>query len=923
MRRAIAIAVVCIVAASTAYAQLAITSNPDMTDPLPPNAQSWMLVSLRNMGASPVTINSITKQGSCAPFMTTFTSLSGTTDTLAPNQEAQYVATTDAGSSTGCSFFVDTGGTANTTFMANVMVAMAPMIPVPATIQPLVTNFGTLSTSGFEDQYIYVENYTGMTLSNYTVSIATTSTAFSFQSDGCNGSDSCAPSTAILSGGFHPMVVRCAPKGSGPQMATISVSDTTGMIGSDKMVMCNGGAVTSMITVAPKPSLDIPSTGSPMSAMVNFTGTSDTMGSAAITGANASSFSFTTTGCSANSCSFAPPQALPAQLDVSCSTANVSATLTVYGTNGASDHDSTQLNCVQNGPHIQLSTTTISAPMIAVNQQTAASPTLVITNTGNATLTASASLGGTNPGDWIASGSCAASTCTIFPGYTSMIDMTFAPVAFGDRSAQLVITSNDTPDSPAYVALNGSATGGVLAITSPASLAVPFGTIPKNQLAQQPVTVADQGNATIDVTIAAGSPFSADATGFSLAGGASQTFQAQCQSATPGTFDAYMTVSAANAYSGSPAMLHVTCEVADTDVQVMPTSFAYGEVRVGTPAVTKDVTISNPTSQTVHVTRIALVSAPSELALSGGFTSDHPLAAGDQLTASLTLTPSAEVDLSGATLAIDVDGVTLSFPITGKVVTPHSSIVPPQLDLGTACLGTSVLGLVMLVDDGTATLTVQEPVMDMSFATVLQSPTTYPSQLAPGDQAIVGIRPMTTTTPGMMHGTLTWSDDVPSDYSVGVDLEYVASGTALSPRAIAYGDVEVDTVPPQREIVLQNCDPDPVTMSIASVTATQGAASAWSVSPPVGFTKVLAAHERLTIDVQFAPHARGSYVAALQVSANGNTLTVPLTGNGTSGSLQHTDFYACTCSGAGSPASGLWIVAALALITCRRRRGSS
>ena len=112
-------------------------------------------------------------------------------------------------------------------------------------------------------------------------------------------------------------------------------------------------------------------------------------------------------------------------------------------------------------------------------------------------------------------------------------------------------------------------------------------------------------------------------------------------------------------------------------------------------------------------------------------------------------------------------------------------------------------------------------------------------------------------------------------------------------------------------------------MSIASVTATQGDVAAWSVSPPVGFMKVLAAHERLTIDVQFAPHARGSYVAALQLSANGNTLSVPLTGNGTSGSLLHTDFYACTCSGAGSPASGLWIVAALALVICRRRRGSS
>ena len=71
--------------------------------------------------------------------------------------------------------------------------------------------------------------------------------------------------------------------------------------------------------------------------------------------------------------------------------------------------------------------------------------------------------------------------------------------------------------------------------------------------------------------------------------------------------------------------------------------------------------------------------------------------------ATLTLDPSDETDLAGVNFEIDVQSSTLSYPVTGKVVRPHSFVAPTHLDLGTACVGAQIRGTEMLINDGTAT----------------------------------------------------------------------------------------------------------------------------------------------------------------------------------------------------------------------------
>ena len=933
-RRARAIAAVVGTAlASVAYAQLSIVSNPATNDQSPPNVTTWMVVSIRNNGTASEEIDAIVAEpalpSGCSAFQAGWSPMTGSLPvTIAPGAQAQFYAPVAAATSPGtCIFDVTTkAGTNDTTFSTDFQVGSGstPLWQV----QPLVNDFGGVALGSSEDQYIFVENLSsGSAGAGYTVQLP--AGPFTFQSD-CVGMSSCVLSTNIAPGSYHPMLVRCQPTAIGTFSGPVNVYGASVRLGGDSMITCNAGSGmgSGMITVMPKPSLDITTTAGmtgSASAMLDFTGTSDTFVGAAITGADAMYFAFADPVCpGGQTCAPGSPLALPASLGLSCTPPDStmrSATLTVHGNNGSGDLDSTQLNCIPSagGPHIRVFPLMVSPPPIAVNQQEGPYP-VTVTNTGGSDLVVTGTLIGTAPGDWIAD-NCIAAPCTIGSGSSTMIGITFAPTDFGNRDAQLELDSNDLADSPTYVDLFGSASGGTLAITTPASGEIDFGTLPRNQLSQKPITAANQGNAPIAVTVAPpNAPFQASTTGFSLAGGAQNTFQAGCMSAVAGSFDDFITLTAPAAYTGSPAQVHVICTVADTDVQVTGI-FDFGEVRIHTSPISHDVTITNPTQATVHVTRVAYDASRAGMTLTGGFTSDMALAPGGTITATMTLTPNAEVDLAGLHLDVDVDGVSLSFPITGKVVTPHSTLSPAKLDLGTACIGTTPSGTEMLSNDGTATLTVLQPVLDQNFVATPQSPSMYPALLAPGMQASIAVHPSITGATGNLHGTLTWSDDVPSDYSVDVDVDFIANGAALSPSAVSFGAIAVNQSSPLQEITLQNCDPDPVTVTIIGIDATAGRADAWTIAPGAGYMKVLAAHEKLTIDAQFVPKQRGSYRAKLKLMTNTTGLEVDLSGEATSTSLAATDFYACSCNSHGG--AGGWPIALAIFVIVRRRRGSS
>lgn len=355
-------------------------------------------------------------------------------------------------------------------------------------------------------------------------------------------------------------------------------------------------------------------------------------------------------------------------------------------------------------------------------------------------------------------------------------------------------------------------------------------------------------------------------------------------------------------------------------VDVTPASIDFGEVRVGTPepSVTITLTSRSTSSASAQVTAFDLREHRPGLVLDAPAT-PFTIAPAAVATAILTLETDADTVLDGESVDLVIDGMAVHLPVSGRVVTPSSRVVPEELDLGTACVGTQVSGNIMLINDGTATLAVDPPQMDQSF--IASSPGT-PRALPPMMSLTAAVSPAMNAE-GPLAGTMTWHDDVPSDYAIPVVLEYVASGTALSPRGLDFGSVEVDDPAPSRSLKLQNCDLDPASIKIESLKTKQGTLGAWEIEPRVGYTKQLAWHEEQAVTVTFEPPARGRYEAELTVRTIGGRQIVHLVGDATGRDFERTSFYACACNAPGPPVRGWPIVVAIAVVIGRRRRGSS
>jgi hypothetical protein len=304
------------------------------------------------------------------------------------------------------------------------------------------------------------------------------------------------------------------------------------------------------------------------------------------------------------------------------------------------------------------------------------------------------------------------------------------------------------------------------------------------------------------------------------------------------------------------------------------------------------------------------------------------LAGGAELTATLELATLADVELDEVTLEIEIteagDTVTLSRPVTGKVGTPAAVVLPVSLDLGSVCVGTPVDGEIAMSNIGTATLTMQRPLMSSaSFVPLYTNPTDYPEGGAPllaGDKATVGVM-LASTTAGLQEGTLQWDVDAPgAPFETKVSVELLMEGTAVSPASLRFGELDIDEPPTMMQIItLENCGPGPALVSYDRVTASQGSTAAWQLDPPSQQRELLP-DETMRVRVSFDPEQPGAHRADLPFGIDGGERIVKLEGEATGALPEETSFYACGCSGSSDPTRGWPILLAIPFALRRRRR---
>ena len=662
--------------------------------------------------------------------------------------------------------------------------------------------------------------------------------------------------------------------------------------------------------------------GSATATVRAFTATPTMLVTATITGPGA--YTFTDPACvGLQSCTFGPQDlTVPYLLGVQCSTPSATALLVVQGTNGAMDTDSAQLTCAAPGPTISVTPSMIGPLSSPVGTPTAPQQ-VTVTNNGTGTL--SYTVTNSDP-QWQLS-----NLCTGFPscmlaggGSQHVFDLTFTPTAHHIMPVSDTFTFDGGMAGMPTVQVSGRGTGAVLSV-SPTSH--DFLQLARNALGTQQITITNDGNAPLNVQIAgAGPPFGASSMGANgIMPNSSFTFDATCQSATaitPAALGSIVITSNAYSPSGGSQMVTLRCEVLATDLQVDPNPVNFNEVRKGTsPNPTMNVTLFNNSGADETVTSVQLAGHPSALTRSG-FTGGL-IPAMTSRTVTLALATGTEVDLATSRLEIALAGqpTPLAVPVRGKVVVPSAHVQPEALDLGTACIGSQVTGVVRMINDGTATLSLEKPTMDQAFNATSSS--TFPLALAASNEASVEVMPAQITA-GISSGLLTWQVNALGEpfqtFTVPVDLEYIPEGAAVSPRKLEFGQLDVSLISPPSTVTLRNCDPDPISVRVEGLVSSRGNLDAWEIEPRI-VERTLASQETLSITARFSPKRVGRHEARIMLRVGDEQRFVEISGDGVGPLLDKASLYACDCSGSGRPYALLPIgFAVLAIIGRRRRR---
>ena len=333
-----------------------------------------------------------------------------------------------------------------------------------ASLSSAALSFGTIQTgSASQPQSFTLTSNGGQALSVNSIALSGANPS-QFQE-----SDTCQVPSVLQPTKFCAINITFAPTATGPQQATVVITDNAPDSPQSVQLSGTGSAPpppAPQVTVNPSP-VTFPTTtqgttSAPITATVTNTGNATLhISSVNLGGNNSADFSMM------NTCNgaYAP-------------NANCSITLTFTPlAAGERSATITIMDDAQNSPQIvQVSGTATPAPITtplvslsattlgfgAVTQGTvSAAQMITVTNSGGAPLhISSVVLGGANAVDFAMSNGCTAASYAVNSGCTLIVN--FAPLSTGSRSATITLT-DDAPNSPQALSLSGTANAAVTA----------------------------------------------------------------------------------------------------------------------------------------------------------------------------------------------------------------------------------------------------------------------------------------------------------------------------------------------------------------------------------------------------------------------------------------------------------------------------
>ena len=488
------------------------------------------------------------------------------------------------------------------------------------------------------------------------------------------------------------------------------------------------------------------------------------------------------------------------------------------------------------------------------------SQTVSLSNPGSAALTVSSILAS---GDFAVSSDCGSS---VAPGAACTISVVFAPTAAGLRAGVVAVVDN-APGSPHVVALSGTGTAPVAALT-PASLA--FGSLAVGvPSAPKTATLANTGDGplTIASIVTTGDYAFASACPIAPAtlppGGTCTidvTFTATATGSRPGT------LRVTDNASGSPRTVNLTGTGAV--VSVSPTSLAFGSVPLQTTSAAKTVTVNNSTLASLPISSIAITTLASDYAQTNNCPAT--LASGATCVVTVTFRPTVAGSRAGQ-LRISYGASVVNVALSGTG-TFNLGVSPASLTFAKQALGTTSAAKTVTLTNGTGS-----PISITGITSVDEFPVqsnTCGTSLAAGTTCTFAVV-FAPSAAGTRTGQVTIADNATGNPH---KVNLTGTGTiplTVSPTSLGFGSVIAGVTSAAKTVTLTNSNPVAITFASIAVSSDYALAN--------GCPARMDPNTSCTLSVTFTPTVAGSRPATLDIlsDATSSPQKVNLTGAGT------------------------------------------
>jgi len=471
----------------------------------------------------------------------------------------------------------------------------------------------------------------------------------------------------------------------------------------------------------------------------------------------------------------------------------------------------------------------------------------------------------------------------IEPGKTDTIRVLFRPSSVGDKKASLKIVSNATNQSTVLIDLVGI--GGGVPLIAVSSEKLDFGAVNIGGLAEQSVTVTNQGATTLNLT--GQTIIGTDATQFTITRlsanklnpGKSDFITIRFSPTTVGVKQAILRVQsdASNKPQQDVSLTGIGGGVAAIDVGA--DSIDFGGVAVGS-SVQKAVTVRNSGAATLVISKQMLtggdstqfsISKPGAASLSPGqidsiVVSFSPTSTGLKTTI-LRIVSNASNHPTINVALIGTGGGAAWITFSSETV-----------DFGAVSLGSNVQQSLTISNTGSSVLNIASQGItgtDTSSFTITKLST---STLNPGESDNITIRfqPVTSGTKTAQLRIVSNAANEPTKNIALTGVGGTVATISASAQTIDFGSVSVGSITEQ-SVTISNSGL--ATLTLASQHITSGDSSQFTITKLSNATLTPGQSDIITI--RFQPTSIGSKMSTLRIVSNANnqpTLDISLTG---------------------------------------------